>query len=319
MARIVTVVGATGAQGKSVVRAFINNPAYQVRAITRNPSSPASLALAAQGAEVVSADLNDLGSLKAAVAGSHIIFGVTNFFEPFIAHQSPQKAMEIETQQGIHLAQAAAATPTLEHYIWSTLPNAKALSRGKHLIPHFEGKNAADAYIRDEQPALLAKTTFFWVTFYAANYAVPIFRPNWTASAGKHLQQSGYSPETLIYTIGDVTENLGAFARAVVEQSDKTRGGAAVLVSTERHRAGDMLQLWARAKGTEAQFVRVSGEAFREAWPLWGEETGLMMEFWEEYGERSWTRADGGKVLDKEDLGITQFQSLEEAYKRLEL
>ncbi|KAK4141952.1 uncharacterized protein C8A04DRAFT_13661 [Dichotomopilus funicola] len=319
MAKIVTVVGATGSQGKGVISAFINSPAYRVRAITRNPSSQAGQALAALGAEVVLADLNDLASLKAAFAGSHIIFGVTNFFEPFIAHQSPEKAVEVETQQGIHLAQAAAATPTLEHYIWSTLPNAKALSGGKHLIPHFEGKNAVDAYIRDEQPALLAKTTFFWVTWYANNCTAPFFTPTWTASIGKHVQLGCYRPETLMHTIGDVTKNIGAFASAVVEQPDKTRGGAVVLISIEQHLAGDMLQLWARVKGTTAQFVRVSGEAFRESWPLWGEEMAVMMEFWDEYGERSWMRADGGKVLDKDDLGVTEFESLEEAYKGLEL
>ncbi|EAQ84475.1 hypothetical protein CHGG_08489 [Chaetomium globosum CBS 148.51] len=319
MAKLITIVGATGAQGKGVVRAFINNPAYQVRAITRNPSGPAGQALAAQGAEVVAADLNDLASLKTAFAGSHIIFAVTNFFEPFIAHQSPDKAMEIELHQGTNLATAAAATPTLEHYIWSTLPNALALSANKYLIPHFEGKNRIDAHIRTHLPALLAKTTFLWVTWYHSNYAFPMFTPYLIPTAGKHLQLANYAPETPITTIGDVSANVGAFVKAAVEQGDKTRGGAVVLAATETHQAGEMLQLWARARGTKAQLVRVSGEAFREIWPLWAEEMGVMMEFWDEYRERSWTRADGGKVLGKEDLGVAEFQGLEEAYKGLEV
>ncbi|KAK4032150.1 hypothetical protein C8A01DRAFT_41413 [Parachaetomium inaequale] len=319
MAKIITIVGATGAQGKGVVRAFINNPAYKVRAITRNPSSESGQALAAQGAEVVSADLNDLASLKAAFAGSHIIFGVTNFFEPFIAHQSPDKAMEVEVQQGINLAQAAAATSTLEHYIWSTLPNAKAISAGKYLVPHFEGKNRIDAYIRDNEPDLLKKTTFFWVTWYHANYTFPMFTPYFIGTAGKYIQLANYAPETPIQTIGDVSLNVGAFAKAVVEQPGKTTGGAVVLASSEGHQAGEMLQMWARAQGTKAQFVRVSGEAFREVWPLWAEEMGVMMEFWDEYREKSWTQPGGEKVLTKEDLGVTEFQALEEAYKGLAL
>jgi hypothetical protein len=319
MVKIITVVGATGAQGKGVVRAFINNPAYKVRAITRNPSSEAGQALAAQGAEVVAADLDDLASLKAAFAGSHIIFGVTNFFEPFIAHQSPDKAMDVELQQGINLAQAAAATSTLEHYIWSTLPNIKAISAGKYLVPHFEGKNRIDAYIRDNEPALLAKTTFFWVTWYHSNYTFPMFTPYFIGTAGKYIQLGNYAPETPILTIGDVSRNVGAFAKAVVEQPGKTTGGAVVLASSEGHQAGEMLQMWARAQGTKAQFVRVSGEAFREVWPLWAEEMGVMMEFWDEYRERSWTRPGGEKVLTKEDLGVTGLQALEEAYKGLAL
>jgi len=319
MAKIITIIGATGAQGKGVARAFLNNPAYKVRAVTRNPSSQSGQALAAQGAEVVSADLNDLESLKKAFTGSHIVFGVTNFFEPFIAHQSPEKAMEVEIQQGINIAKAAAATSTLEHYIWSTLPNAKALSAGKYLVPHFEGKNVIDAYIRDKEPALLAKTTFFWVTWYHANYTFPMFKPYWIGTAGKHIQFANYPPDIPINTIGDVSENIGAFAKAAVEQPEKTLNGATVLASTETREAGEMLQAWAKARGTKAQFVRVSGEAFREIWPLWAEEMGVMMEFWDEFRGKTWTRVDGGKVLTKADLGVTQFQSLDEAYKTLEV
>jgi hypothetical protein len=319
MAKIITIVGATGAQGKGVVSSFINNPAYKVRAITRNPSSLSGQALAAQGAEVISADLNDVASLKTAFAGSHIIFGVTNFFEPFITHQSPTKAMEVEIQQGINLAQAAAATLTLEQYVWSTLPNASAISNGKYLVPHFEGKNRVDAYIREQQPALLLKTTFFWVTWYHTNYTFPMFTPYWISTAGKYIQLANYAPDTPISTIGDVSVNVGLFVKAVVEQPDKTAGGAIVLASTEGYQAGGMLQMWAKAKGTKAQFVQVGGETFRELWPLWAEEMGVMMEFWDEYREKSWTEPSGGKVLTKEDLGITEFQTLEEAYKGLEI
>ncbi len=319
MVKIITVVGATGAQGKGVVNAFLNNPAYHVRAITRNPSSAAAQALTAAGAEVVAADLNDPSTLLPAFAGSHIIFAVTNFFEPFLAHQSPTKAMAVELQQGSNLADAAAATPTLEHYIWSTLPNALAISSGKHLIPHFEGKNRIDAYLRTTHPTLLAKTTFLWVTWYHANYAFPVFTPYWIPSANKHLQLANYAPETPIQTIGEVSANIGPFVKAAVEQRDKTVGGAVVLAASEAHTAGEMLQIWAKAKGTQAQFVRVSGDAVREAWPLVGEELGVMMEFWDEVRERSWTRTDGGKVLTREDLGVTGLQGLEEAYKGLEL
>jgi hypothetical protein len=319
MAKIVTVIGATGAQGKGIVAAFLNNPAYKVRAITRNPNGDAGKALAAQGAEVVSADLNDLESLKTAFAGSHVIFGVTNFFEPFITHQDPKKAMEVEEQQGINIAKAAAATPTLEHYVWSTLPNVLAISNGKYLVPHFEGKNRIDAYIREKEPALLAKTTFFWVTFYATNYVFPMFTPYYIPTAGKYIQFANYAPETPINTIGDVTVNIQPFIKAVVEQRDKTANGNIVLVATEARQAGEMLQAWAKAQGKKAQFVRVSGEAFREIWPLWAEEMGVMMEFWDEFRDKSWTEPTGTKIITKEELGVTEYQSLEEAYKTLTL
>jgi uncharacterized protein YbjT (DUF2867 family) len=42
-----------------------------------------SQGLAAKGAEVVKADLDDVESLKKAFAGAHAVYGVTNFWEHF--------------------------------------------------------------------------------------------------------------------------------------------------------------------------------------------------------------------------------------------
>lgn len=318
MVKIVTIAGATGAQGKGAARAFLNDPAYHVRAITRNPSSAAAQVLASQGAEVVSADLNDEASLQAAFAGSHILFGVTNFFEPFAAHQSAAKAMEVEAQQGLNLARAAAATPTLECYIWSTLPNAADISGGKYVVPHFEGKNRVDAYIR-QNPDLLRKTTFLWVTCYHSNLAFPMMTPYFISTAGKYLQFGSYSASTPLENIGDVSLNLAPFVRAAVEQRDKAGHGGIVLAASERLSAGDLLQLWARVKGVEAQFVRVGRDDFNAIWPMWAEEIGLMMGFWDEFRETAWTDPSGQRVLTKEDLGVQRLQTLEEAYKTLEL
>lgn len=319
--KIVTIVGATGAQGKGVIRAFINNPSYKIRALTRNPSSPSAQALASQGLEVVSADVNDLPSLQKAFAGSHIIFAVTNFFEPFMAHSSPEKAMEVEYQQGVNLALAAASTlNTLEHYIWSTLPDAKAISNGKFVVPHFEAKARIDDYIRQSQPELLRVTTFFWVTFYHSNLQFGIFTPYLIPSAGKYVQFANYDPETPITTIGDVTKNVAPFVRAVV---DKTKGeGQVVHVEIGTLSSKKFIETWAEAKGVKVQFVRVSGKDFREIWPLWGEEMGVMMEFWDSVREKSWAvTVPGQKFVTRRELGIEEgeFEGLADGFRTFEL
>ena len=89
--------------------------------------------------------------------------------------------MDVEEAQGINLAKAASKTATLEHYIWSTLPNSERLSNGKYRVPHFAAKNRIDDYIKADK-ALFAKTTFFWITWYANNYQYPIFTPNYIVS-----------------------------------------------------------------------------------------------------------------------------------------
>jgi uncharacterized protein YbjT (DUF2867 family) len=44
---IITVLGATGSQGGSVVTALYGNPSWKVRAVTRNPESDAAKKLIA--------------------------------------------------------------------------------------------------------------------------------------------------------------------------------------------------------------------------------------------------------------------------------
>lgn len=318
--KIVTIVGATGAQGKGVIRAFVNNPAYRIRALTRNPSSDSGKALSAQGIEVVAADVGDLSSLKSAFAGSSIIFGVTNFFELFTAQQSAAKATEVELQQGVNLAEAAASTlDTLEHYIWSTLPDSKAIAGGT-LVPHYDSKTRADNYIRERLPQLLAKTTFLWVTFYHSNFQWPLFTPIHIPSEDRYIQLGSYAADTPLSTIGDPSINLAPFVKAIVE---KTKGeGSVVLATTETLDAEKFLATWAAAKGVKAKFVKVSRKDFREIWPLWGEEIGLMMELWEELRDRSWSvTVPGQKLITREKLGIKEgdVQSLVEAFKGFEL
>jgi uncharacterized protein YbjT (DUF2867 family) len=69
-ASLITVYGATGNQGGSVARSLLQNPSFRVRALTRNPDSPASQALAKQGAEVREADGFNSESMVNAFSGS---------------------------------------------------------------------------------------------------------------------------------------------------------------------------------------------------------------------------------------------------------
>ena len=62
--------------------------------------------------------------------------------------------MKIEFEQGKNIADAAVKTSTLKHFIWSTLPNATKISKGKYLVPHFEAKNRVDEYIKGQRSSV---------------------------------------------------------------------------------------------------------------------------------------------------------------------
>src|ERR1700756_795878 len=112
--KLIAVVGATGQQGGAVVRALQASGEFTVRALTRDPAKHPKLA-----DEVVAADLNRPETLKAAFAGAHGVFLVTNAWE----------AGTDEARQAL-AAVSAAKDAGVQHFIWSTLPDVATISRG---------------------------------------------------------------------------------------------------------------------------------------------------------------------------------------------
>ena len=162
----IAVVGATGAQGGGLARAILDDPdgGFAVRALTRHVDSEQARALAARGAEVVAADLDDPASLERAFAGAYGAYCVTNFWE----HFSPRK----EGTQARHLAQAAQAAG-IHHAIWSTLEDTRELVplsdtrmptlMEHYKVPHFDAKGEADRHFRDAGvPTTFLRTSFYW-------------------------------------------------------------------------------------------------------------------------------------------------------------
>lgn len=82
--KLVTVFGATGLQGGSVVLSLISNKEHQfaVRGITRNPESENAKALSALGVEMVKVDGSKLDEIKEAFRGSWSVFINTDSESP---------------------------------------------------------------------------------------------------------------------------------------------------------------------------------------------------------------------------------------------
>lgn len=163
---LITVLGATGAQGGGTVRALLADPArrFAVRAVTRHPYGAAATALAAAGCEVVPADLDHQSSLERAFDGAHGVFAVTNFWE----HLSPER----EIAQAGAIA-AAADTAGVKHLVWSTLEDTRRFVplddermptlMGRYKVPHFDAKGEADAlFSAAGVPTTLLYTSFYW-------------------------------------------------------------------------------------------------------------------------------------------------------------
>jgi uncharacterized protein YbjT (DUF2867 family) len=167
--KVIAVVGATGAQGSGLVKAILADPqgGFAARALTRNVNSDKAKALAAAGAEVVAADVDDEASLRRAFEGAYGAFCVTFFWDHF--------SVDKEKAEAAAMARAAKAAG-VTHAIWSTLDDTrKHMSlddprmptlQGKYKVPHFDGKGEADQYFRDAGvPTTFLLTAFYWENF----------------------------------------------------------------------------------------------------------------------------------------------------------
>jgi uncharacterized protein YbjT (DUF2867 family) len=216
-AKVIAVLGATGAQGGAVCRAALSDSAtgFKVRAVTRDPTKEKAKALESQGAEVVQADIDDVESLKQAFAGAFGVFALTNFWE----HMSAEK----ETQQAENIAKAAAAAG-VKHVVWSTLEDTRQLMdaadtrmpmlQGKYRVPHFDGKADADKAFAGV-PTTFLLTSFYWDNLY-------IF-----GMAPKKNEQGEYSwtfPMGNAKLAGAYVEDLGKAAYGVFKAGDKYVG-----------------------------------------------------------------------------------------------
>jgi uncharacterized protein YbjT (DUF2867 family) len=164
--KVIAVVGATGAQGGGLVRAILSDKRgeFTARAITRDASSAKAKALAALGAEVVAASVDDIESLKRAFAGAYGAYCVTFFWD----HFSPEKELEHARNMAL-----AAKDAGVRHVIWSTLEDTRRwipLSddrmptlMGKYKVPHFDAKGEADHFFTDAGvPTTFLLTSFYW-------------------------------------------------------------------------------------------------------------------------------------------------------------
>lgn len=167
--KIITVFGATGAQGGGLARAILADATseFAVRVVTRNANSEKSKTFAQLGAEVVEANIDDIKSIKRALEGAYGAYFVTFFWEHF--------SVEKEQQEVKNFIEAALESH-LQHIIWSTLEDTRNWMKldddrmptlnGKYKVPHFDGKGEADHFFTEAGlPTTFLRTSFYWDNF----------------------------------------------------------------------------------------------------------------------------------------------------------
>ena len=277
--KIIAVVGATGAQGGGLVRAILKDATsgFAVRALTRKVDSDKAIELKKQGAEVVAADLDDVGSLKRAFAGAYGAFLITNFWEHFSG--------EKELAQAKNMAEAAKQAG-VQHVIWSTLEdtrrwiplsdNRMPTLKGKYKVEHFDAKGEADHLFTDAG----VPTTFLLTSFYWENLIYFGLGPK-PGPDGKLA---------LTYPMGDkklpgiAAEDIGKVALAIFKKG-KEYIGKTIAISGEQLTGAQMATALTKALGQEVRYNDVSPDVYRKFGFPGAEDMGNMFQFKRDFQE----------------------------------
>lgn len=271
--KIIAVVGATGAQGGGLIRAILNDATggFTARAITRDVNSDKAKELAKVGAEVVAADIDDVGNLKRAFEGAYGVYCVTFFW----GHLSPEKEIAEATAMA-HAAKDAA----VQHAIWSTFEdtrkwvplsdNRMPTLMGKYKVPHFDGKSEADNVFR----SLGIPTTFLLTSFYWENLIY--------SGAGPKKGPDGKLAIT--FPMGDKklpgisSEDIGKCAYGIFKKGREFIGKT-VGVAGEHLTGTQMAAALTKALGREVRYNDVPPDVYRSFGFPGADESGNMFQF----------------------------------------
>lgn len=248
--RIIAVTGATGQQGNATARHLLR-AGWRVRALTRDPSRKTAKELAAAGAEIVVADLDDRQSLERAFEGAHGVFGV----QPMWGAQ-----MDRELAQGKAVADAAHGA-RVAHFVYTSV----LYSGSPTGVPHFDSKTALEAHARGLGLTMtIIKPAFFMDNFIAIS--------DWRNALRAGRLVISMKPDVALDLIA--VDDIGALA-AVVFDAPERFIGATLPLAGDRMTAPEMARVIGDATLREIAFAPFPIEELRR----YSEEMAVMFEW----------------------------------------
>ncbi|MGA4844061.1 NmrA/HSCARG family protein [Streptomyces sp. G45] len=206
----VLVTGATGGQGGAVARRLLDD-GWRVRALVRDPHTPAARDLGALGAELVTGDLDDPRSLRAAMRDAHGVFSVQ-------AADLTAPHPEAEVRQGVNVAEAAAAAG-VAHLVYSSVA---AVGRATG-VAHFASKAAIEARVA----ALALPATVLRPVFFMENWRFMVPEPR----DGERVGTLALGPDTPLQMIA--LADIGRIAADAFARPDDTVGQTVAIAGDE--------------------------------------------------------------------------------------
>ncbi|KAH8702908.1 hypothetical protein GQ44DRAFT_753360 [Phaeosphaeriaceae sp. PMI808] len=304
--KLVTVFGATGAQGSSVLRSLSQNvdTPFSLRGITRNTSSSASKALIGQvpNVDLVQADGWNNSSIVAAFSGSWAVFLNTNS-DDAVFENSEEKRTEFDLGK---LIVDAAIEAKVEVLVYSGFNSAKEITKGKVANQAFDEKNAIGEYAKSAgafKAVIIASPGWYFENFQNQELAPVIggfpFIPSEDGTLVLRVPKWGGKERVPFIAIGN---DFGDIVHGVLLEPENWNGTLVQGVSDVMSFDG-LVAAFERATGQKARFEEVPRWQDFEVYGIRALETvKLMFGFCQESGGRYFgdeTESETASMLKK--------------------
>jgi uncharacterized protein YbjT (DUF2867 family) len=232
----VAVIGGTGQQGRSTIAALLERD-IPVRALVRNPDSPAARALTAAGADVVRADQEDVESLEEALTDVGSLFYMTTF--------EGLDGTDGEVRRGRAVAEAAARAG-VPRVVYSSVGGAERDTG----IPHFESKFRVEKHLETLVPSIILRPVFFMENL------VPQLTPDENGEIVIRMPMPGDVPVQMI-----AVRDIGRAAAQLLIDPDSIDGDAVEVAGDEltldqvAALAGEILRVPARFETIPLEYL----------------------------------------------------------------
>ncbi|KAJ2762494.1 hypothetical protein H4S06_000633 [Coemansia sp. BCRC 34490] len=278
MSQTVAIIGSTGIQGGSVLRALHATGKYSIVAVTRDVSSASANKIKTDYPDVklATADLDDIESLKQAFKGVDIVFGVTQYLQPKILSRIASGDLDAEFKQGKNVTDAAIAKG-VKKIVFSTMYSIKDLSNGKYTgVPPFEGKYKIETYIKSKSSEI--RGAFIHLGSYLEN----LFSFSRISPEDKKTVELPFpvKPTTKLPLV-DAGKDTGGVVAYILDNFDEF-DGKALPVSGGYYEAQYLVTSFTEATGKPARYVQIPYEAMNNV-PM-----EQMFKSFDEFGYFGW-------------------------------
>jgi uncharacterized protein YbjT (DUF2867 family) len=301
--KVLTVFGATGNQGGSVVNNVLSNSKlsseYKLRGITRDPSKPNAKKLSDKGVEMVSADMNDKATLQKAISGSTAVFAVTNYWDA--------QSKQTEIQQGKNIADVC-KEEGVKHLIWASLPHVTKMTGGELThVDHFDSKADVEEYIESIKGGSGLVASYWMPGFFMSNLKGMI-RPG---PDGVPTLSLPWDAQKTRVAMLDVVADTGKFVAGLLLADPKSVDGFRVNGTSEWRSPHEIIEILNKTAGTNAKFQEVPADVYEGFLPepIAKEltENMLLVRDWSYFGRDAEAKqAESDKVLG--DMKLTTFE-----------